>query len=464
MTLRGIVLALALAVLLIGDIARAADRPRNVVVIVADDLGYSDLGCYGNGFTETPRIDGLAREGVKFTRAYAGGPACMPTRLSIFSGRYPLRGYRWTKQLGKPGDVAPWDPMPLAEVTFAETLRAAGRRTGYIGKWHLGGDELSPDKQGFEWVAASGKYWKLPCFFHPYRVESLDPGPDRGYLTKVLTAEAEGWLRERKKDEPFLLFVSHYAPHIPLQGEPAVVAKYEAKAVAEPPGGPKRNPVYSAMVEALDDSVGRILDVLAECGHADDTLVVFLSDNGGFLGYEAPKKSLKPNNKKKKDEGPDPCETKFPFITTNAPLRSGKATLYEGGIRVPLIVRWPGVTKPGTVSDAPLITMDLYPTVLDASSVAPDPAQPLDGVSWRGPASGAPAPDRDLFVLFGAGTIIHGSDKLISFWKESRVELYDLDADPGETRDLARERPALARDLAARLDAWFAATLPVAAP
>lgn len=438
--------------------------------IVADDLGYADLGCYGNDLTETPRLDRLAGEGVKFTRYYCAGPACMPTRASILSGKYPIRLYRWTKEAGKPGEVAPWDPLPLKEVTFAETLKANGYATGYIGKWHLGAEPLFPDQQGFDWVAASGKYWKLPCFFHPYRVEQLEGEPDRGYLTHVLTGEAEGYLEQRKDGKPFFLFVSHYAPHIPIQGEPAVVEKYRKK--LKP--GDQRNPVYSAMVEALDVSVGRILDTLDATGLARNTVVIFTSDNGGFLGYgteEERKRQAeekKKSGKGKKGKGsstsmaePDPCEVPYPVVTSNSPLRSGKATLYEGGIRVPLIVRWPGVTKPGTTTAVPAISTDLYPTFLDAAGAKPDAAQRLDGTSLLPVLRGsAPAGDRDLFVLFGTGTVIRGRYKLIVPWKDGKDELYDLETDPGETAELSAKLPAVAADLRARLDAWFRASLP----
>ncbi|HEY3234868.1 MAG TPA: sulfatase, partial [Polyangiaceae bacterium] len=360
----------------------------NILFIVADDLGYSDLGCYGNAVIETPTIDRLAKEGVRFTRFYAAGPACMPTRASILSGKYPLRLHCRNQHFEGPKEVSPWDPLPLEEVTFAETLRAAGYRTGYIGKWHLGAEALFPDKQGFEWVAASGKYWNLPCYFHPYYLESLDAGPDRGYLTKVLTEEAEGFLDARRGDEPFFLFVSHYAPHIPIQAEPALVAKYQAKA--------KRlkldiNPVYAAMVEALDTSVAAILAKLEALGMAERTAVIFTSDNGGFLGYGDPKKDKKkpPNAKadrakKKKKHPPHPataCEVPYPVVTSNAPLREGKSTLYEGGLRVPLIVRLPRAGGGGRTVDTPAISMDLYPTFLALAGTALDPSQQIDGTS-----------------------------------------------------------------------------------
>lgn len=416
--------------------ARAA-KP-NIVFILIDDLGWADLGCYGNAFHETPHIDGLARQGMRFTDAYAAAPVCSPTRASIMSGQYPAR-VGVTDFIS--GHLRPWAKLrqvvnrqqylPLESVTVAETLHDAGYVCGYFGKWHLGRRDRFPDRQGFDsMLVSNGRHFN-------FKTTPATPVEEGAYLAEALTDHAQRFI-ETNRDRPFFLFLSHYAVHIPLEARRELIEKYQNK--PKPTTG-VNHPVYAAMVEHVDRSVGRVLETLRASGLDERTLVVFFSDNGGL---------------RQRFDGDGP------IVTTNAPLRDEKGTLYEGGIREPLIVRWPGVVKPGAVCRAPVSSVDLYPTWLEAAGAQPDPGHVLDGVSLVPLLAQRGKPERDtLFWHYPhyhhstpAGAVRQGDWKLIEFFEDGRLELYNLRKDLGETRNRAEEMPRKAKELHQKLAAW----------
>jgi len=373
-------LAAALPLSACGTKERPRRRP-NFVFFLVDDLGWKDLVCFGSPFYETPNVDRLARSGMKFTDAYAACPVCSPTRASIMTGKYPARvGITdWIPGFVEANDKlnlplnTPQDgyELPLAEVTVAEALKEAGYATFFAGKWHLGREPYHPDKQGFD-TNIGGNHTGQPRggYFSPYDNPQLPDGPEGEYLTDRLTAESLAFL-DGTGGAPFLLYLSFYTVHTPIQSKKDYEAKYERKRDDLPAhDGPRftkeresrvrmvqDDPAYAGMVQSMDESVGRILDKLEELGVADDTVVIFMSDNGGLstVPWEAP--------------------------TSNVPLRAGKGWLYEGGIRTPMIVRWPGVTEPGSVCGEPVTSTDFYPTMLEMAGLPSRPGQHADGVS-----------------------------------------------------------------------------------
>jgi arylsulfatase A-like enzyme len=436
---------------------RGADRP-NFVFLLADDLGWSDLACYGSSFYETPNLDRLAGSGVRFTQAYATAPVCSPTRASILNGKYPART-NTTEWFGgrRKGDYLPaeyQDHMALADVTIAEALRAADYATFFAGKWHLGDEGHHPEDQGFDVNVAGFKRGSPPGgYFSPYENPKLADGQDGEHLTGRLTDECVSFLRERG-DEPFLMYLSYYAVHTPLQSRPDLQAKYEAKAARlAPHDGPKflaegprearqvqDHAVYAGMVAALDESVGRLLDELEALGLADDTIVIFMSDNGGLSTSEG-------------------------SPTSNLPLRGGKGWTYEGGIREPMLVRWPGVTRAGSVCDVPVTATDFYPTMLEMAGLPKRPEQHVDGTSFAPLLRGEDYARAPLFWHYPhysnqggppSGAVRDGELKLIERFEGPSFELYDLAADPGESRDLAAERPGEVARLRGQLLTWRA--------
>ena len=450
-----------------GAVFGAPARP-NIILIVIDDMGWSDSAVYGSTFYQTPAIDRLAREGVRFTNFYAAGSVCSPTRASLLTGQYPARtgitdwiGGEDAGLLQPPKNL---DHLPLEQETIGEAFTAAGYATGYIGKWHLGTGAYMPGGQGFAFTKAVNNAGQPAAYFFPYKdekweavnVPDLGDGREGEYLTDRLTDEAIGFVG-RRRDQPFFLVLSHYAVHTPLQARPDLKATYELKAAAlygkdQAPGRPERDaftkvrqdhPTYAAMVDSVDRSVGRILDALDTMRLAERTVVVFVSDNGGLSTLLSPRAAAP---------------------TANLPLRAGKGWLYEGGIRVPAIIRGPGVKTPGRVIDAPAITNDLYPTLLALAGLPARPAQHLDGASLVPLLNNTGPVTRDaLFWHFphyhGSGSrpssaIRAGEWKLIEWLEDGRVELYNLDRDPGESRDLAAAESARAAQLKARLDAW----------
>jgi arylsulfatase A-like enzyme len=441
--------------------------PPNIVLFMVDDLGWRDLGCQGSGYYRTPNIDRLAAEGARFTDAYAACVVCSPTRAAVLTGRYPARllltdwlpSGRWDPHARlRPGRFV--RSLPLEEWTLAEALRDGGYRTVHVGKWHLGGGPFSlPEHHGFDVNVAGDAHGAPGSYFFPYAGDwaipstplratwnTLADGRPDEYLTDRLTDEAVAYIRgvgpadaKTAEDRPFFLHLAHYAVHTPLQAPPELVAKYEAVPEEQRQG----RPVYAAMVESVDASLGRIMTALGERGIADDTVVIVTSDNGGFAG-----------------------------ATSNAPLRANKGASYEGGIRVPLIIRWPGVSRPGSVITEPVTSTDLYPTCLAAAGLPSLPHQHVDGRNLEPLLRRADAAARGgdweprpaLYWHFPhynehpssvpASVIRKGEWKLIESFDPEGRELYNLADDLGETTDLAASRPDLVAALAADLEAW----------
>jgi len=417
-----------------GTVAPAAERrPPNVILVLMDDMGWRDVGFMGNSFVETPHLDALAGRGIVFTQAYASAPNCAPTRACLMSGQYTPRHGIYTVVDPRQPPGSPWHKLTAADsrselateiITIPESLRARGYVTGFFGMWNLGRGRqgpLTPGGQGFDTVVFPETVgFAKDAYFD-----------DRGdYLSDRLTDEVLAFV-ERNRDRPFFVYLADHAVHAPFDPKPDLRATYEKKAAA---GADRRDdPAYAATIEAVDANVGRIVATLASLGLTDDTVVIFTSDNGGTQRY-------------------------------TPPLNGSKGQLYEGGIRVPLVVAGPGVTRPGSRSDVPVASIDLYPTLLELSEAAAPEAQLLDGVSWAALLRGGPPPERKrLFWHFPcyvgkaapSSAVREGRFKLIEFFEDGgRVELYDLEADPGETRDLAALMPARARALADTLHVW----------
>lgn len=427
---------------------------RNIILFLIDDLGWKDLGCYGSTYYQTPNIDRLAAEGARFTDAYAASAVCSPTRAAILTGKYPARllltnwipAGRWNPQ-AKLREGRFVRSLPLEEITLAEALRESGYRTANIGKWHLGGEPFSlPEHHGFDLNIGGNAHGAPGSYFFPYNGDWAIPstnertkwtvfpeGKPGEYLTDRLTDEAITFLRDNR-ERPFFLYFPHYGVHTPLQAKEEVIAKYEVIPEVQRQG----QPVYAAMVESIDDSVGRVMETLKELGLEKNTIILFTSDNGGF--YKA---------------------------TDPSPLRGNKGSYYEGGIRVPLIIKWPGVAAPGRVCAEPVTSTDLYPTCLAAAGVPPFPKQHLDGMNLEPLLSGAPSLGRQaLFWHFPhynehpssvpSSVIRKGPWKLIETFDPEGIELYNLADDIGETQNLAAQKPELSKELHAELAAWRA--------
>lgn len=428
--------------------AVAAPRKPNVLLILIDDLGWMDLHCQGNTRLDTPHVDRLARQGMRFTDAYAASPVCSPVRAAIMTGLAPAR-LRITNHLPDqerftPKDAAlasapMGDHLPPSHVTMAEHLAAAGYATAFMGKWHLakragkegaGRPEHYPENQGFDVNIGGCAYGGPPTYWDPYRIHNLPPRKPGEYLPDRLADEAVRYIR-KQKDTPWLLCLWNYAVHWPMEAPADLVAKYQAR---KGPG--IKDARYAGMIEAMDRSIGRVLWALDDAGVADETLVIFTSDNGAYGG-----------------------------VSDIRPLRLDKGHLYEGGIRVPLIVRWPGHVAANTLSAAPVISTDLFPTVLAAAGVPVPEDLPKDGVDL-GPILGGAAPaSRGALFWHYPNHAFHGRNrlgsamrdgpwKLLHFYDEDEVELYDLSNDIGETENLARAHPERAAAMKARLLAW----------
>lgn len=465
------VLATIPMLLLARNEARAAESPSqpNIIFVLADDLGWSELGCYGDGFNETPHLDALAKSGMRFTQAYAVAPVCSPYRAAFLTGQLPAR-------IGIIDYLRPnsANALPTDHVTLAAMLQQNGYATGMVGKWHLTGykhqgalHEVRPTDHGFLWNFASevkgvgngANFW--PYVFRDQTLRWIDIPDNRlgkgEYLTDRMNIEALDFI-ERNKDRPFFLYLSHYALHTILNGRPDLVEKYRKRHM---PGASTRtrcylcqdqghkgdtlnhwagdhNPHLAAMLESIDDGIGRITAKLDELGIAENTIVIFTSDNGG--------------------------ETS---VTSNAPLRGGKSQLYEGGIRVPLIVRWPNRVPSGTVCQQPTVNVDFYPTLLEAAAIMQNKRQTLDGIStletWKDPA--APIERDTLYWHYpldrphflggvSSGAIRDGDWKLIEFFDSDRKELYSLADDPSESRDVSAKQPERVAHLQKKLHAW----------
>lgn len=428
----------------------AAERVPNVVFILADDLGYTDVGCFGSEYYETPNIDKLAQQGMKMTRHHHC-QNCQPTRAALMSGQYgPRTGvytvggigrFEWETRPLRPVDNV--TELPLEKVTVAQTMKKAGYATGMFGKWHLGEDEMHhPAARGFdEAIVSMGKHFG-------FKTQPKVEHPKEEYLADFLTDKAVDFI-QRHKDGPFFLYLPHFGVHSPHEAKAELIAKFKDKA----PAGGHHSAVYAAMIASVDESVGRVMAVLDELKLAENTVLIFSSDNGGVGGYE--REGIK--------KGGD--------ITDNAPLRSGKGSLYEGGTRVPFIVRWPGVTTAGTSSDVPTVHVDLYPTFAEIGKAALPEGQPLDGESlvpvWKDAAAGHLKREAIYqhfpgYLGAGAGTwrttpvglIEEGDWKLMEFFEDGRLELYNLKEDIGEQKNLASEQPERAKEMLAKMRAW----------
>ncbi len=433
-------------------------KPLNFVFILADDLGWADLGCYGGDLVETPNIDRLAGQSVRFTNAYAAAPVCSPTRAALMTGKHPARLHMttWFESSGNPPKTNKLIPpvtvgdMPLQEVTVAEALRTRGYLNALIGKWHLGSAGYYPEAQGFD-VNIGGTFWGAPqTFFYPYTgtrnyggefryVPHLEFGRPGEYLTDRLTTEALN-VMEKAKAQPYFVYLAHHAVHTPVEGKAELVERYKLRVR---PGMHHQNVKYAAMIASLDESVGRVLRKIDDDGMADRTVVIFTSDNGGFTNpYRG-----------------EP-------VTDNSPLRSGKGSLYEGGVRVPLMVRWPGVTTAASVSKEPVVTMDLYSTMLDAAGMkgSPEYAKGVDGLTLTGllrQPKGKLGRDALYFhyphyypTTSPVSAIRAGDWKLLEYLEDGHTELYNLAEDLSEKKDLSAAMPARSSELRARLADW----------
>ncbi len=447
----------------------SAKRP-NVVFILIDDLGWKDLSCYGSRLYETPAIDRLAKEGVLFRDAYAAHPRCVPSRFSLMTGKYPAR-------YGVPGMHS---NLPTEEFTIAEALKRAGYKTFFAGKWHLAKENDPeypyPDKQGFDVNYGGSSAGSVVSHFFPYggikktlrgktrviKLPGLEKGHPGDYLTDKLTDVTIDFIK-KNKDHPFFVYLSHYAVHVPLQAKKPYIKRYEHKlSLLSKPSWPpyikegvgetkmiQDNPTYAGMIQSVDDSVNRIMQTLKQLGLEENTIIIFTSDNGGLS-----------------TRGARAYKGKHSLATSNFPLRAGKGWCYEGGIRVPLIIKWPGVTKPGTVSEAIVHGADFYPTILQMVGLPLIPKQHLDGISlvpvlkgkektarhvafWHSPV-GRPNSTGDE----NCSVIREDDYKLIDWYDEGRVELYNLSMDPMERIDLSESAPQKRDELYKKLVDW----------
>lgn len=452
-----------LAALLQPSGSPAAERPPNIVFFLVDDLGQRDLGCYGSTFYETPHIDKLAKEGARFTDAYAACPVCSPTRASLMTGQWPQRT-GITDYIGAPMKPELWKrntkllPAPYADrlaldaPTLAKTMKAAGHATFFAGKWHLGPEGWWPENQGFDVNMgghAGGGPYGGKGYFSPYNNPRLSDGPEGEHLPDRLASETAKFI-DANKDRPFFAYFSFYSVHTALMAREDLRRKYEEKrtrlGLVEKWGREEPRDVrmvqehagYAAMVEAMDLAVGKVLAKLDETGLRDNTIVIFTSDNGGLSTSEG-------------------------WPTSNLPLRGGKGWLYEGGIREPLVIRWPGVIGAGRVIGTPVSSPDFFPTLLEAAGAKPQPGQILDGVSLVPLLKGGSLPERALFWHYphygnqgGApgAAVRRGEYKLIEWMEDGRLELFNVVKDPGEKKDLAGQEKRVVAEMHAKLEAW----------
>jgi len=416
-----------------GRSTRSSNKEPNFVFIFIDDMGWKDLTCFGSNYYHTPRIDNLADQGVKFTSAYSNAPNCAPTRACLISGQYSPRHGIYTVGSPErgPANMRKLIPTPNATnldtkvVTIADALKTAGYTSACIGKWHLGNKEpYRPQDRGFDVVVG--------------RTHGGHFDKQRNYLTDTLTDKALEFITA-SKDKPFFLYLSHHAVHTPIQAKKELIEKYKKKTGDEI----HNNPKYAAMIESVDQSVGKVLDKLDELALAENTVVFFYSDNGGYGN-----------------------------ATSMAPLRGSKGMLYEGGIRVPLLVRWPGVTKPRTKCDVPVIGIDFYPTMLQIADQRKPPNHILDGKSilpllkgaenlkrkaifWHFPAYLEPYNEKQKpWRTTPAGAVRAGDWKLIEFFEDDKIELYNLKNDIGEKNNLVETNPKKAKELHDLLINW----------
>lgn len=455
--------ALVIASWWLSNLANAESTTPNVVVVLVDDLGYMDIGANNpDCFYETPRIDAFAQSAMRFTDGYAANPVCSPTRYSLMTGKYPTRVDATNFFSGRRGgkfNPAPLNNnMPLDEITLAQMAKQRDYATFFAGKWHLGeSEEYYPQNRGFD-INIGGYHRGGPYtgkkYFAPFNNPQMKiESPDGDHLPDRLARDTCQFIADNQ-DKPFLAYLSFYSVHTPLIGRPDLVKKYKAKAKAiegaefeteEQIFGPKprqvrvlqKHAVYAAMVEAMDEAVGKVLDQLDKLDLTDDTIVVFTSDNGGLSTSEG-------------------------SPTSNLPLRGGKGWVYEGGIREPWIIRYPGVTTPGTISAEPICSIDVYPTI--AKAVGAETEHVIDGVDLRPALEGKPLDPRPLFWHYPhysnqggipGGAIREGDYKLFERYEDGRVHLCNLKDDIGEQIDVADEHPELVTKMRQRLHDWY---------
>ncbi|MBL7154537.1 MAG: sulfatase-like hydrolase/transferase [Phycisphaerae bacterium] len=430
--------------------ARASEKQTNILLIMIDDLGWMDLRCQGNERLDTPNIDRLASQGMRFTDFYAAAPVCSPTRAAIMTGQSPAR-LGLTNHAPDRASFAPknakllsaetLDYLPLNHVTIAERLKEAGYATGFFGKWHLSGKkksadgpnepDLRPEYQGFDVNIGGCSFGGPPTYFDPYRIPSIENRRKGEYLPDRLADETVEFMRAHREG-PFFVALWNYTVHWPMEAPEDLVDKYERRL-----GPGLKDARYGAMIEAMDAAMGRVFAVLDELKLGKQTLVIFASDNGGFAG-----------------------------VCDNRPLRASKGHLYEGGIRVPLIVRWPGVVRGNTICRTPVVSTDFYPTVLDAAGLFPGAGKTLDGESIMPLLKGTGGLRRSAicfhypnYAWHGAnrlgGAIREGDYKLIERYEDDSVELFNLAEDLSEKNDLAEKMPKRAAELKRKLDAWL---------
>lgn len=415
-------------------------RP-NIIFILIDDMGYGDASCYGNTYFETPHINQLAKSGVKFTNAYAAAPNCSPTRASILTGKWPARlgitqylpGNKNAKKLRHKKLSQPDLPegLALSEVTISEALKAANYATASIGKWHLGGSKYLPENHGFDLNFGGEKAGHHKTMFAPYGIPNVPNAREGEYLTDRLSDEAEKFI-EKNKGHPFFLYLSHYAVHVPIEAKSEIQNKYEQKTKPDK----HKKAAFAAMLESVDESVGRVVKKLEQLEIDKNTILFFFSDNGGQINAGA----------------------------DNGPLRKGKGYLYEGGIREPLIVAWPDVLESAQINHTPVQSIDFYPTILEFANIEIPQNYKPDGLSLMPILSGKGKLNRNYLYWHyphysNAGSppcaaIRKDNFKLLEYFEDSHLELYDLDKDIGETKNLEMEMPELAEQLLAELKRW----------
>ena len=439
----------------------------NFIFILIDDMGWKDLGCCGSTFYQTPNVDRLSEEGVRFTNAYASCPVCSPTRASILTGRYPARvgvtNFIGGHTKGKLIDAPYTHYLPLEEKSLARALKEGGYNTWHVGKWHLGDEPYYPEKHGFD-VNIGGCSWGMVRhgYFSPWGNPTLEDGPEGEYLTDRLTDEAIKLIQEND-GTPFYLNMCYYSVHIPIQAKQETIRKYEdrvremgldkLRTFEEGDFFPcehkkdkrilhrlvQSDPVYGAMVDNLDENIGRLLKAVDEAGQTENTVVIFTSDNGGLATAES-------------------------SPTCNALLSDGKGWMYEGGTREPLLIKWPRIIEPGSLCDVPVTSPDFYPTMLEMAGLDLIPEQHCDGMSFLPLLKGADTLEREPifwhYPHYGnqggtpGSSVRCGDYKLIEFFEDGRIELYNLREDVSEERNLANEEPHIADELKTMLTVW----------
>jgi len=452
----------------------------NIVFILIDDMGWKDLSCTGSKFYETPHIDSLKERGMIFTQGYAACPVCSPTRASLMSGKYPVStGVTDWIDHRRPADSphghaqgrlmdAPYlDHLPQEEASLASSLREGGYQTWHVGKWHIGREPWYPEHHGFD-INIGGCHQGSPGwggYFSPWSIDALKGAevPRGTYLTDYLTDRTLDLIRDRDRDKPFFLNLWYYSVHTPIQAKAAKIRKYRKKARRMGlnrikafekgdnfPCKHKRwlhikrrtvqsDPAYAAMIESLDENIGRLLEELEKQNLRDETLIIFTSDNGGLSTAEG-------------------------SPTCNLPLAEGKGWMYEGGVREPLLVSWPGRIREGSLCGEPVNSPDFYPTLLEAAGLPLRPEQHRDGVSLMPLLTERGSPgSRPLFWHYphygnqggtpGSSVLIHPW-KLIEFFEDGRTELYNLKEDPGECQNLSEAEPDRTREMLNRLHEW----------